>query len=231
MESELSQHQQKCQFISKVYNTLIFQLSIMTTMILTSMIPTFQPFMMNYISNSTTTCFLISMMSELIILGYYNTLSDTSINGLLLLFTLSMSTIVTHTTLYFPPTTVLLSILTTLVIVFVLNCHATTTSYKYSIYNSLCVSILMAMVINSLLSYYYGFGYESIISSMLGSLLFSVFIVIDTQKLTEDNYYLNMQNGHIVMSLTLFLDIVNLFIRVLKIMNSLTKKESKKDKK
>jgi len=58
--------------------------------------------------------------------------------------------------------------------------------------------------------------------------VFSGFIVVDTQQLTRNMNYVYEPNGHIVVAMTLFLDVVNLFMQIISIVNYFTKEKKNK---
>jgi FtsH-binding integral membrane protein len=221
-------YNRKCAFISNVYNTLVKQLLIMISFILVSQTSFGEQYFNNWVFGMPLTSTFVSFLSELVILNFYNSLSDDWITIWLSIFTLSISNIVTLSTLYFPPEIVLLSLLTTTVMVVFLNYHGSTTDYDYSPYYSALLGLFLALSLSSIVGLWFGIYMDSLLTALVSASIFSLFIVVDTQQLVKDNTYVNIRNGHIVIAMSLFLDVVNLFLRVLHIIGRVTNNERKK---
>jgi FtsH-binding integral membrane protein len=145
-------------------------------------------------------------------------------------FNVSVSVMIANTTAFIPYHITIMSLFMTLIIVVGLNYYASITNYKYSHYNTLAISVLYATIIHTLVSYYYGFEVDTYISSMISAVLFGLFIVIDTQSLTENNYYINIKNGHYIVAINLYIDVINLFINIVRILNTKYQKVDKNNK-
>lgn len=227
----MSDYDTKCIFISKVYKILLFQLMTMMSFVMISQTSVGKQYFINLLLTMPILSSISSLISELIILNFYDSLSDTWMNIWLSIFTISISNIVAYSTIFFPPTVVLLSLCITIIMVIFLNYHGSTTNYNYSPYYSLLLGALVTMVLSSIGCLWLGIYYDLLIMSLMSAFVFSMFIVMDTQQLTRDMTFVHQHNGHIIVAMTLFLDIVNLFLRILSIVNHFIKKDNKDDKK
>jgi len=226
----MNNYHQKCQFISKVYNTLLYQLLTMVTFISLSIIGQSYPLINTIFYMLLMPSIVMTFVSQLIIIYLIDNMTQGWVYFWISSFNISTSIIVVNTTAIVPYYITLMSLLMTLTIVVVLNSHATVTNYKYSQYNSLAVSVLLAMIIHSFMSYYFDFDFNTVVFSMLSAVLFGLFIVIDTQSLTETDFYMKTKYGHYVAAINLYLDIINLFLNILSILNTKNQKIEKKKK-
>ena len=207
-------YDEKCIFISKVYRILIMQLIVMTSIVLASQLPFFD-FYFKYIITNISVSIVLAFISNILLLTLYGLLNDDGIHTLLAIFTISISNIVACSTYFLSPSVVIISLISTLLIVMLLNYHASHSDYLYSVYYSLLVSILMTMTISSIIGWYMGIYFDSMVISLFDAVIFSLFIVCVTQYLTRDNELINHPVGHVIMAMTLFLDVVGLFLRIL----------------
>ncbi|KAL0246005.1 hypothetical protein GEMRC1_007221 [Eukaryota sp. GEM-RC1] len=110
---------------------------------------------------------------------------------------------------------VLQAVVTTAVVFTALTIHAWTTSTDYSVFHGIAISCLFALIVLSFFASFVGSSSMDFLISLGGVLLFSAFIVIDTQliakKYNVDEYILG--------AIELYLDILNLFLYLLQLFN------------
>lgn len=227
MESEHIQFNQKSTFISKVYKTLLLQLMTMTTIIGLTLIPSTELYMQNIVMYSLVPCSFMMIISELLLVSFAESLSDNWITILSATFNVSSSIVISATTLFVSKEVVLLSLFTTFVVLVILNTYASITHHDYSEYHNMMMSVLMALLFNSLMSLYFGIHINSVLSAFTGALLFCTFIVHDTQNLANQEL-INRRNGHIIAAMSLYLDVLNLFVNILKLLSFIDKKNQRK---
>ena len=229
MEYDYRHYQNKNSFISKVYKTLLMQLLTMVIIVGLTMIPSLELMMFDILTTSSIPVIFTTFISQFILISFAESLTDNWVTILLFIFNISTSFIAASATLFVSNTTVIMALITTTMIVALLNYHATFTQYDYSQYHSYMVSMLWSLIINSVLSYYFGLTINSTLYAFTSALLFSAFILVDTQKLVNSPN-INRRNGHIISAMSLYIDIVNLFIDILKILSVINDSKRKKRK-
>lgn len=230
MEYDYRHYENKNAFISKVYNTLLTQLITMVTIVGLTMVPSLELIMFNMLTTSAVPIIFTTFISQFTLISFGESLTDTWVNILLAIFNISTSFIAASATLFVPNSIVIMALFTTIIIVGLLNYHATFTHYDYSQYYSLIMSMLWGLIINSIVAYYFGLGLNPTLYAFTSALLFSTFIIVDTQKLVNSPN-MNRRNGHIISAMTLYLDIVNLFLDILKILSILNVDKRRKRRK
>ena len=89
-------------------------------------------------------------------------------------------------------------------------------------------SLMMYIAIASIFSFFTGFAFLSSMQyNLLFAGIFSLFVIYDTQLILE-RFRLGDKN-HMAHSLTLFLDLVQIFIKILRILMENASKNKKKD--
>jgi len=94
-----------------------------------------------------------------------------------------------------------------------LTLFACQSKYDFTIYNGLLMSILTSLIVWSFFCMMFGFS-TGALYSWIGTLLFCGFIVIDTQMIIHKLGY----DDYIIASIELYLDIINLFLFILRIL-------------
>lgn len=221
-------YEKKCAFISNVYSTLVKQLLLMVTMVAISR-TTFGYTYINPIITSAPLLWIFStFVSQQIIQSYYYTASTEHINLLLGAFTVFISNILICGTVYVSSTVMLISLIMTALLVFVLNYHASKTSYDYSVWYNYVSSLFAVTIVISFVCMFANIDCNLIIWSVLSGVLISLFIIIDTQLLINNDSLIDVHNGHVLIAMSLFVDIVNMFLRVVTIVNKLLNNDKKK---
>lgn len=140
------------------------------------------------------------------------------INYILLgIFTLCQSYMVSAVTTVYDPTTVFIAALLTAAIVLALSIYACTTKTDFTVCGGLLFVCMMVLFVASLLTIFFYNKILSIIISALSVVLFSIYLIYDTQlilgrgqlKLTPDDY--------IFAAMNLYLDIIRIFLEILKL--------------
>jgi FtsH-binding integral membrane protein len=222
MTSNMDIHLHKYQFASRVYKTLSMQLGTTILMVLLTMIP----FINNRLSVIIIPLFptmLAAVIAIILVLMYaFENMTIREIYFYLTLFNIASGGLVAITTLIIPSEIVLGTLVGTFTIVMALNYHATYTSYDYSRYYNYLFGLLMCVIGIFLLYLFSDLRLNTLIMGTLNAVLFSGFIVYDTQRLiAEDKEYTFKSNGHIIIALVFYIDIVYLFVMILTIVNYL----------
>lgn len=222
MFSTIDTHQKG--FVKKVYGIVTMQIAatfvaalfIYNSMLLQSLAVALLP-----------VAFLSSITLLLVLFCSKNLSQKVPVNYYLLGgFTLSEATLVGVICSMYEPHIVLTALFATLALTATLTYHAMTTKSNYLFSTPLIIQVAVLLsVIGFFASFFYWDYRMHIFYSIIGAIFAGFYIVYDThlicQKLTPDDYILG--------SVTLYVDIVRLFIKILEILGK--DKEKKNDKK
>jgi len=141
---------------------------------------------------------------------------------LLTLFTLAESVLLGFLGAFTKPDVVMQAVLITAGIVIGLTLFAFQTKWDFTMMNGIMVCVLLCFMLTGLImSFFPSTSTGRIIYSSIGALIFSIYIVIDTQSIVGGNNrkYQISSEEYIFASLMLYLDIINLFTYILSILN------------
>lgn len=113
---------------------------------------------------------------------------------------------------------VLYAITITAAITFGLSIYATTTKEDFTMKGGMLFSAIMALSIGSLISIFYRGEFFMLILSIGGAAVFSMYIVYDLQMIMGDRKLSISAEEYIFAALTLYVDIVRIFMELLKIL-------------
>jgi protein lifeguard len=136
----------------------------------------------------------------------------------LLLFTVFETFLLGYVGIIYDTNTLLFGGLSTLFIFTGLSVYAIQTKYDYTMYGNILIILFMTLILFSILL---GFMDESftlnILYSTCGSLLFSFYIVYDTQLIVggENRRIKYTENDYVLAAIGLYMDIINLFLFLL----------------
>lgn len=141
------------------------------------------------------------------------------INFILLgVFTLAFSYIVTMTTVQFPPQTILIAAVLTCAIVVALTLYACFTKTDFTYCGGLLFVCGMVLMVGSLLSIFFRSRVFEVIISACSVVLFSVYLIYDTQLILGKGELKLQIDDYIFAALNLYLDIVMIFLEILKLL-------------
>lgn len=164
------------------------------------------------------TCLIINLITLYTLVYIRSASRNVPVNYILLtLFTITEAYLVSCTTAAYDPETVFIAAVLTASIVLALTIYAWTTKTDFTICGGLLFTILMALTVASILCIFFSNMIFRIIISACSVVLFSVYLIYDTQlilgkgenKLTIDDY--------IFAAMSLYIDIIRIFLEILRI--------------
>jgi FtsH-binding integral membrane protein len=139
---------------------------------------------------------------------------------LLLVFTLTEAYMVSAITSQYDPSSVFIAAILTAGIVVSLSVYACTTKTDFTVCGGLLFTAVMTLFIAGIFSFFFRNRILQIIISSLSVLVFSVYLVYDTQ-LILGNHSLKLQiDDYIFAAMNLYLDIIRIFIEILRIIGT-----------
>ena len=203
-------------FIRKVYGIILFQLLITTLLIYYAMCSkTLQIFM---VSNPSFIylCLAGVIFTEIPILCCQSAAHKVPLNYILLLiFTLSESYIIACTTIYYEPSSVFICAGITLGIVIGLTLYAIFSKTDLTVCGGALVSLSVILLILSIIGIFYtSLFYQTLVNSC-AVFLFSIYLIYDTQLVIGKNKKFISADDYIIGAMTIYIDIVTLFIKIL----------------
>jgi len=204
-----------CNFVSNVYSNVLCQLLITISIVLLTIIPSVNNWLYILSVPLVPLLCVIVLLSQWAIINFGSNFDSSAISFIMLIFNIAIGSLVSFATLFISTNIILLSLCITTVVVMGLNYHAIATSYDYSPYYSYLVGLLFGLSSYALISYLFGMIQVGHIShSILYSVMYSGFIVYDTQQLIKNPIYYTIQNGEYIVAVQLYLDIIGLFINL-----------------
>lgn len=145
------------------------------------------------------------------------------VNFILLgIFTLAEALTMGIITAFYDTTIVVTAIAITAVVCLALTAFAMQTKIDFTVYNGAAfICLLVLMLMGLAVAIFPGAGFLRILYSGLGALLFSFFLLIDTQMIVGGNRQLQISPEEYIMAvITLYLDILQLFLHILQLLNA-----------
>jgi FtsH-binding integral membrane protein len=208
--------QMRLGFIRKVYGILSVQMAITAFFVMICFLDSVAAFVLNspwlYFMN------LIIVFVVLIILACSRELARRVPTNYILLtiWTISFSYMIGVSTAMFTPITVIASAVMTAGIVVALTIYAFNTEKDFTVYGGLLYVILVLFVIVGFFSIFFGFIFN-LIYCALGVLLFSIFLIIDTQMMLGKFGEAYEIDDYVIAAIEIYLDIINIFVFILRI--------------
>ena len=210
-------------FIRKVYSILYFQM-LVTIGICSLFI--YNNNIKNYVQGPNgQPMFITSLVCQIVLILV---LSCTGIHRrkpwnyiILGLFTLCLSYTLGVTSSYYDTNTILVAGGATCLITLGLTLFACQTKYDFTGYGPYLLCILLILIFMGTMSIFIHNQIYNLIYSCLGALIFSFYIVYDTQLIIGGKHskYKYDDEDYVIAALSLYLDIINLFIYILEILN------------
>ncbi|KAK5646066.1 hypothetical protein RI129_004530 [Pyrocoelia pectoralis] len=201
-------------FIRKVYGLLCVQLFL--TVIVAS-ICLFTPAVKEFIHSNDWLLMIAFFGSIGLLIGLHVKRLETPTNFILLAaFTVVEAYTVGVVVSFYSQAVVIQALVLTLVVVGCLTAYTFQTKRDYSsMYSGLFAGLCILLVAGILQLFFHSSVFELVVA-IAGALLFSLFIVFDTQMLMQTL----SPEEYILATINLYLDIINLFLHILRILQS-----------
>ncbi|EGR33864.1 nmda receptor glutamate-binding chain, putative [Ichthyophthirius multifiliis] len=228
----------KLSFIRKVYSILFYQLFLTALMVYASMVyPEYAAFQMqNYVlfifQSFISVSILIAIfcnndIARQVPLNYF----------LLLIFTLSQGYIVRRWQINVKINQkffciqnniiflkrVIMAGLNTLAIVFLLTIYAYYSKTDYTVCGATLFMLVSVCFFCSWIVYFYDYESYNILIVVISAMIYGYYIIYDTQLIMKNNIYCLKIDDYILGTIILYIDIIRLFLRILKLL-AFTKK-------
>lgn len=208
-------------FIRKVYMILATQLVV--TAAITSAVFFSDDFRFWLLANPWI-LIVTGVLSMVIIyaIGCYKSVArSVPINYILLaIFTICESLLVASICSQYDPATVMMAAAITAAAVVGLTIYAFTTKTDFTTCGGLLFALILVLLVASIIGIFVKNRWFQLIISVFGALLFSVYLIMDTQLLLDKHQNSLSIDDYIWAAMNLYIDIVQLFIYVLQIVGS-----------
>jgi FtsH-binding integral membrane protein len=211
-------------FITRVYSILWAQL--MVTSIFIGCCNQIQPLQKFMISDWGSTivfpCFILMLVLSCMLYCQQDLIRTCPGSGVYLtLFTGASTYILGYVGISTNPETLLLAGLSTLGIFSGLSLYAVQTKYDYTDKGGYLLASLLGLIIFGIFIPFTNLPILSIVYSSVGSIIFSFYIVYDTQLIVGGNHRSIMFHidDYVLAAVSLYLDIINLFLMLLDLLN------------
>jgi len=204
-------------FIKKVYGVVTLQLLVTFAFVIFTFNKSLEPFFINL---PLVIIAIVGSLVTVIMLSCSRNLARQTPNNYIILgvFTVCESYLVAFISAQYSPEIVITAIgLTTLVCVG-LTAYACTTKTDFTFLGAFLVVTLLLLIMFGILLIFIPSSTAYLIYCCLGVLLFSIYLIYDTQ-LVMGKYGLEYQiDDYIIAALNIYLDIINIFIYILRIL-------------
>ena len=205
-------------FIRKVYGTIFFQLLITTAVVYYVMI---NESIMNYMFQNTNLIFLPLILSIgiMLILVCTQASQQVPLNYILLIaFTLLEAFMVSFTTIYFDPISVLACAGMTMIIVFGLSMYACFTKRDMTMMGGFLLSFSLILFFLGIIGIFFRSYFYQMFLDSLGVLLMSLYLIYDTQLVIGQKKNFIEMDLYILGAMMIYLDIISLFLKILRLL-------------
>ena len=137
---------------------------------------------------------------------------------LLLIFTLCESFLVAAVCVFTTPKIVFMATVFTLALCISLTIYAMTTDEDFTICGGLLFVCLIVLVVAGIFLIFTDNNVVHIFFCMLGIILFSIYLIYDTQLIVGGKRYEFSIDDYIIGALSLYLDIINIFLYIIEIL-------------
>jgi FtsH-binding integral membrane protein len=204
-------------FIRKVYGIILFQLLITTTVIYFSMTnEILMKFMLSNVWPLYLSC--VASITVVIILVCGKLTRTVPVNYfLLIVLTLLEAFMASYTTIYFQPISVLVCAGLTMLIVFALTMYACFTKRDMTMMGGFLFCFSIILIFLGIVGFFFTSYFYQMFLNSLGVLLMSLYLIFDTQLVVGNKRNLIDVDDYILGALNIYLDIISLFLRILKL--------------
>ena len=167
------------------------------------------------------TCLVVYLVTFYAMLYVRSLSRKVPVNYILLtLFTLAFSYIVSCSTAEYDPPTIMIAALLTCAIVFALTLYACTTKTDFTICGGLLFVFGIVLLVASLMAIFIRSRVLQIVISACSVVLFSIYLIYDTQLILGKGELKLQIDDYIFAALNLYLDIVMIFLEILKLLGN-----------
>jgi len=204
-------------FIRKVYGIIFFQLLITTTVIYFSITnEILMKFMLSNVWPLYLSC--VASIIVVIILVCGKLTRTVPVNYfLLIVLTLLEAFMASYTTIYFQPISVLVCAGLTMLIVFALTMYACFTKRDMTMMGGFLFCFSIILIFLGIVGFFFTSYFYQMFLNSLGVLLMSLYLIFDTQLVIGNKRNLIDVDDYILGALNIYLDIIGLFLRILKL--------------
>ena len=136
---------------------------------------------------------------------------------LLIIFTLTEAYIVAFVTTMYDPTTVFIAAVLTASVVVALTIYACTTKTDFTVCGGVLFVAVMVLFVASIFSFFFYNKIVSIIISALSVVVFSIYLIYDTQLILGNGKLKLTVDDYIFAAIRLYIDIIRIFLEILKL--------------
>lgn len=220
--SAFSEKNVRLGFIRKVYGILLCQ--ILVTILVMVMFMYIEPVKQYSMHNPWIwyTAFAVTFVTLIVLACCENVRRSFPMNMIFLgIFTLCESILLGAVTSHYDEVSVLLAVGITAGVCFGLTVFAFQTKYDFTMWGGLLFVFLIILILFGLFAAIFHTKVLSVVYASLGALLFSFYLVFDTQLMLGGKHKYSLSpEEYIFAALNLYLDIVNLFLFILSIIGS-----------
>ncbi|XP_017001246.2 protein lifeguard 1 [Drosophila takahashii] len=138
---------------------------------------------------------------------------------ILAVFTLAESLLLAVASCRYAPKEIFLAVLITTAVCLGLTLFALQTRYDFTMMGGILMSCLIILLLFGIITIFVGQGLVTTIYSSLSALLFSVYLVYDTQLMMGGKHrYAISPEEYIFASLNLYMDVINVFMDILQVL-------------
>ena len=210
-------------FISKVYSVVWLQLLVTSVFIgICNQVKPVSNFMISQNGRALASISMISMLIMLCMLFCSNTLLKGGLACIYTtLFTMCMTYMVGIVGVMYSAQTLLLGGISTLGIFSGLTLYAWQTKYDYTILGNYLLVAILSLILFGFLGVFIPGQIVQIVYSSTGAVIFSFYIVYDTQLIVGGNNHRIQYSvdDYALAAINLYLDIINLFLMILDLLN------------
>ena len=205
-------------FVWKVYGILGYQIIITFLVVFLAFVnSSFQEFLLTSHSIYGICC-LISLICLLLPLCSPKIYQSVPTNYIVMTaFTLSYSWIIAAFTCLYTFSSVMGALFLTLVTVVTLTIYAWKTKEDYSVSGGALIVSLVLLIFSTFIFAIFGLPFFNVLITYLSLVLFSVYLIYDTQLLCGKGRHKFSEDDYILAAINIYLDVVILFTKILSI--------------
>ncbi|VDK35297.1 unnamed protein product [Taenia asiatica] len=206
-------------FLRKLYSILSAQLAL--TCITGAVLLTFEEHLSLFLAEHSFVLFLLTIASFVLLIAMLFKRYDSPLNFILLFsFTLVESFLVGLVVIHFDLTVVLQAFLITAVLTIGLTLYTLQTKHDFFSWAACLGALLMALFIGGISNVFFASPAIHLALSIGGAFLFACLLIFDTQMIMQRF----SAEEYIAASITLYLDILNLFLHILRVLQAANNK-------
>lgn len=213
------EHKIRLGFITKVYSLLFIQLFLTFSFVFLSMqIKSLQAFIKHHYW-----IYIINIIIPFIVLIFFlndpKKTKQVPINYILMfIFCFSEGYVVARFVINFKKQNVYFALILTLISVLALSIYAYKTKDDFTLLGGTLFASLILLIIGSIINIFLRIKLLNFLITILSIILFSIYIIHDTQLIIGNKEYKFSEDDYIIAVLNLYVDIITLFIEILSLL-------------